>query len=219
MALRQKITLRELTFLHIDPDFLVLNKPGGLLAVPGRGPDKQDCVVNRVKALYPDCIKQPAVHRLDMYTSGIMLLARSKEAHRRLSMQFEQRLIKKEYIALLDGLLEFDEGLIELSFRLDTENRPLQIYDPIHGKTGITLWRKISEDKKTTRVLFLPLTGRTHQLRVHAAHPLGLGVPIVGDTLYGQGKEGGQMFLHASSLSIVHPFSGHNMEFLSAPCF
>ncbi len=211
--------MRELTFLHIDPDFLVVEKPGGLLAVPGRGPDKQDCVVNRVKALYPDCIKQPAVHRLDMYTSGIMLLARSKEAHRRLSIQFEQRLVKKEYIALLDGLLEYDEGLIELPFRLDTENRPLQIYDPIHGKTGITRWRKLSVNNTITRILFLPLTGRTHQLRVHAAHPLGLGVPIVGDTLYGSGKEGGQMFLHASFLSICHPFNGHHMNFSSDPAF
>jgi len=209
----------ELTFLHIDADFLVVEKPGGLLAVPGRGPDKQDCVVSRVKALYPDCIKQPAVHRLDMYTSGIMILARTKEAHRRLSIQFEQRLVKKEYIALLDGLLEYDEGLIELSFRLDTENRPLQIHDPTHGKTGITSWRKLSEDNRTTRILFLPVTGRTHQLRVHAAHPLGLGVPIVGDTLYGRGKEGGQMFLHASFLSIRHPFSGHSMGFSSEPPF
>lgn len=209
----------ELTFLHIDPDFLVVDKPGGLLAVPGRGPDKQDCVVSRVKALYPDCIKQPAVHRLDMYTSGIMILARSKEAHRRLSIQFEQRLVKKEYTALLDGLLDHDKGLIELPFRLDTDNRPLQIYDPIHGKTGITRWRKLSENRKTTRVLFLPLTGRTHQLRVHAAHPLGLGVPIVGDTLYGRGKEGGQMFLHASFLSVLHPFSEQNMDFSSEPSF
>jgi len=117
--------MQELTFLHIDPDFLVVDKPGGLLAVPGRGPDKQDCVVNRVKTLYPDCIKQPAVHRLDMYTSGIMLLARNKETHRKLSIQFEQRQVKKEYIALLDGLLEKEKGLIELPFRLDTENRPL----------------------------------------------------------------------------------------------
>ncbi len=211
--------MRELTFLHIDPDFLVVEKPGGLLAVPGRGPDKQDCVVSRVKALYPDCIRQPAVHRLDMYTSGVMILARSKEAHRHLSIQFEQRLVKKEYIALLDGLLAYDEGLIELPFRLDTENRPLQIYDPIHGKTGLTRWRKLSEDNTTTRVLFFPLTGRTHQLRVHAAHHLGLGVPIVGDTLYGRGREGGQMFLHASLLSIRHPFSGYHMDFSSEPAF
>ncbi|MEA3466699.1 MAG: RluA family pseudouridine synthase [Thermodesulfobacteriota bacterium] len=211
--------MQELTFLHIDPDFLVVNKPGGLLAVPGRGPDKQDCVVNRVKALYPDCIKQPAVHRLDMYTSGIMLLARNKETHRKLSIQFEKRQVKKEYIALLDGLLENEEGLIELPFRLDPANRPLQIYDPEQGKTGITRWRKIEAEGNTTRVLFSPLTGRTHQLRVHAAHPLGLGVPIVGDTLYGRGKEGGRMFLHASFLSILHPRTGKQIAFSSKPVF
>lgn len=211
--------MQELTFLHIDPDFLVVNKPGGLLAVPGRGPDKQDCVVNRVKALYPDCIKQPAVHRLDMYTSGIMLLARNKETHRKLSIQFEKRQVKKEYIALLDGLLENEEGLIELPFRLDPANRPLQIYDPEQGKTGITRWRKIEEEGNTTRVLFSPLTGRTHQLRVHAAHPLGLGVPIVGDALYGRGKEGGRMFLHASFLAILHPRTGKQIAFSSKPVF
>ena len=211
--------MQKLTLLHIDPDFLVVDKPGGLLAVPGRGPDKQDCVVNRVKALYPDCIKQPAVHRLDMYTSGIMLLARNKETHRKLSIQFEKRQVKKEYIALLDGLLEKEEGLIELPFRLDTENRPTQIYDSKQGKMGITHWKKIAQKKSTTRVLFSPLTGRTHQLRVHAAHPLGLGVPIVGDTLYGRGKEGGQMFLHASFLSILHPRTGQIVAFSSIPLF
>ncbi len=209
----------ELTILHIDPSFVVVNKPGGLLAVPGRGPDKQDCVVNRIKALYPECIKQPAVHRLDMYTSGIMILARTKDAHSKISKQFEQRLVKKEYIALLDGYIEKDEGLIELSFRLDPDNRPYQIYDPVHGKTGVSRWKKISVQNNQTRIHFFPLTGRTHQLRLHASHPEGLGAPIVGDALYGSGKEGCKMYLHASLLSIYHPITEKILTFTSVPSF
>jgi tRNA pseudouridine32 synthase / 23S rRNA pseudouridine746 synthase len=211
--------MKEVTIIHTDPEFLVVNKPGGLLAVPGRGPEKQDCVVNRVKALYPDCIEQPAVHRLDMYTSGIMLLARTKESHSLLSRQFEQRLVEKEYIAVVDGILAKDAGIIELSFRLDTDNRPLQIYDPEQGKMGITRWQKIKEQGGKTRILFSPLTGRTHQLRVHSAHSLGLGVPIVGDSLYGHGKEGEEMLLHASLLSILHPGNGQRIVFTSKPEF
>ncbi len=188
-----------------DPDIVVVEKPGGLLSVPGRGANKQDCVVSRVKKLFPDIIDQPAVHRLDMYTSGVMVLAKNKEAHRDLSIQFEKRATKKEYIALLDGLIKQESGRIELKFRLDIENRPYQIYDPIQGKTGITLWKKIDTNQNSTRVHFTPLTGRTHQLRIHAAHKLGLGTPIVGDILYGNGNEGDQMMLHASSLTFYHP--------------
>lgn len=211
--------MQELTIIHADPDFLVVNKPGGLLAVPGRGVDKQDCVVSRIKALYPDCIEQPAVHRLDMYTSGIMLLARSTEAHRLLSKQFEQRKVEKEYIALLDGIIAEEEGTIELAFRLDPENRPYQVYDPVQGKLGRTRWQKTGEEADRTRVLFFPMTGRTHQLRLHAAHPLGLGVPIVGDALYGRGKEGDAMLLHASRLVIPHPYGGQRITFRSKPDF
>ncbi len=211
--------MNELQIIHIDPEFIVVNKPGGLLAVPGRGPDKQDCVVSRIKKQFPDCIEQPAVHRLDMYTSGIMLLARTKEVHRLLSIQFAERKVEKEYIAVLDGLIPTNEGIIELAFRLDPDNRPHQIYDPVQGKSGITKWKKISEADGKTRILFLPLTGRTHQLRIHAAHPLGLGTPIVGDTLYGNGVEGGQMLLHASKLLFNHPQNGRDMTFESPPPF
>lgn len=209
----------EIGVIHCNPDFLVVEKPGGLLAVPGRGPEKQDCVVNRVKKLYPDSIDQPAVHRLDMYTSGIMLLARNAEVHRLLSKQFEQRKVIKEYIALLDGIVNEEQGIIELAFRLDPENRPYQIYDPVQGKMGITRWQKEGEESGRTRIRFFPLTGRTHQLRLHAAHPLGLGIPIVGDALYGRGKEGDAMLLHASRLSILHPYDGQRMEFTSRPIF
>lgn len=211
--------MKDISIIHTDPEFLVVDKPGGLLSVPGRGPDKQDCVVNRVRTLYPDIIGQPAVHRLDMYTSGIMLIARTKKMHRLLSIQFEQRKVQKEYIAILDGIVKGKEGIIELAFRLDPENRPYQIYDPKQGKTGITRWRNSGTEQKQTRILFSPLTGRTHQLRLHSAHPLGLGTPIIGDALYGHGEEGDQMLLHASGLSFLHPESGEHMEFISQPDF
>lgn len=154
-----------------------------------------------------------------MYTSGIMLLARNAEVHRLLSKQFEQRKVIKEYIALLDGIVNEEQGIIELAFRLDPENRPYQIYDPVQGKMGITRWQKEGEESGRTRIRFFPLTGRTHQLRLHAAHPLGLGIPIVGDALYGRGKEGDAMLLHASRLSILHPYDGQRMEFTSRPIF
>lgn len=208
-----------LNVLHIDPDFLVVNKPGGLLAVPGRGPDKQDCVVSRVKTLFPDCIDQPAVHRLDMYTSGIMLLARNRHSHSMLSKQFEQRMVEKEYVALLDGIVENDAGVIDLKFRLDPSNRPHQVYDPQHGKRGITHWQKICDSGGKSRIRFLPLTGRTHQLRLHSSHPLGLGIPICGDALYGSGTEGDKMFLHACKLAFSHPVSQERISLVCEPDF
>ncbi len=165
----------------------------------------------------PDCIQQPAVHRLDMFTSGIMLLARNAATHRLLSKQFEQQQVKKEYIALLDGSLSEKQGTIELAFRLDPDNRPYQVYDPVQGKMGITLWKNLGEEQGRTCILFSPVTGRTHQLRLHAAHRMGLGIPIVGDSLYGNGRDGDTMFLHACRLSILHPLSGERVEFTSQP--
>jgi tRNA pseudouridine32 synthase/23S rRNA pseudouridine746 synthase len=205
----------KLTIIHTDPFFVVIDKPGGLLSVPGRGPDNQDCVVNRIKTLFPGSVDQPAVHRLDMYTSGLMVLALTKETHRCLSRQFEHRIVEKRYIALLDGSVEEIAGEITLSFRLDPNNRPYQIYDPIHGKAGITRWRRLKYVEGKTRIEFMPLTGRTHQLRLHAAHKLGLGCPIIGDRLYGNGKEGDQMLLHASYLSFLHPCTDRRMHFSS----
>lgn len=205
--------------LYSDRAIIVIEKSGGLLSVPGRGPDKQDCVVNRVRAEFPDCIVQPAVHRLDMYTSGLLILARTKEAHRHLSLQFEKRLPEKHYIALLDGPIQAHGGRIELKFRLDPDNRPHQIFDPHRGRCGITLWQKITEEYGKTRVLFLPQTGRTHQLRLHAAHPLGLNTPIVGDRLYGDGTEGQQMMLHASRLTVIHPIHEEPVTYTSTVPF
>ncbi|MBE0586007.1 MAG: RluA family pseudouridine synthase [Desulfofustis sp.] len=209
----------DLHLIHSDRSLVVVNKPGGLLAVPGRGPDKQDCIVNRARQRFPDMVPQPAVHRLAMQTSGLMLLARTAGAHRELSRQFAQRLVRKRYIALLEGTLPTDAGTIALRFRLDPENRPHQVYDPDNGKKGVTLWRKLAEEATGTRVEFTPLTGRTHQLRLHAAHRLGLNAPIIGDSLYGNGSFGERMFLHSSYLAFIHPETGIPREFFSEPPF
>ena len=206
---------QSLTIIHSDPHYVVIEKPGGLLSVPGRGPDKQDCIVNRVKQQFPDCIEQPAVHRLDMDTSGLMVLAFTKQSHRNLSIQFAKQLVKKRYIALLEGKIQKTPGKIELPFRLDIDNRPHQIYDPELGKIGTTVWRVLQIEGNNTRMEFSPLTGRTHQLRVHSAHKLGLGCPIVGDRLYGNGSTEETLKLHASYLAFKHPASGKDLEFTS----
>ncbi len=221
LKMRRAVTEHHynIPILYQDDHIVVVNKPGGLLSVPGRGKDKQDCVVTRVKKLFPQMIEQPAVHRLDMFTSGLMVLAKTAAAHRELRIQFEKRTVKKEYISLLAGEIPGHSGRIELSFRLDVANRPYQIYDPVQGKRGITLWRKLGMTGDFTRVAFTPITGRTHQLRLHAAHEQGLGVPIVGDSLYGHGKEGDQMMLHASRLCFSHSASQKPLIFHSPPSF
>ncbi len=208
-----------LDILYTDPSFVVVNKCSGMLAVPGRGPEKVDSVAHRVRRMFPACIEQPAVHRLDMDTSGLMVVALSAEAHRNLSRQFHERLTSKKYVALLDGVLEQDAGTIELPFRLDVENRPIQIYDEVHGKLGTTHWKKIAVEGSYTRVEFTPVTGRTHQLRLHASHEKGLGIPIVGDPFYGRGKGPGQLKLHASELTFAHPLTGEQQHFISEPDF
>ncbi len=205
----------SLTIIHVDPEFVVVDKPAGLLSVPGRGPDKQDCVARRMLDLFPDCPEQPSVHRLDMDTSGLMVLARTVETHRVLSRQFAERRVHKKYQAVLNGVVKEEQGRIELSFRLDPANRPHQVYDPVRGKTGITRWRRVSVEDGKTRVEFIPLTGRTHQLRLHAAHPMGLGCPIVGDRLYGSRKSEERMLLHAAFLQFFHPRTEEEVEFYS----
>ena len=198
---------------------MVVEKPGGLLAVPGRGADKQDSVVSRVKRLLPWCIEQPAVHRLDMATSGLMVLGLTQQAHRHLSVQFAERRVTKRYMALLEGEIKATEGMIELPFRLDPNNRPYQVYDQENGKVGITRWRTAATGGGRTLVEFEPLTGRTHQLRLHASHPLGLGCPIAGDPLYGNGQPGDWLLLHATVLQFCHPCTGQQMGFLSPAPF
>ncbi len=216
------MTPLALNIIHTEATFILVDKPSGLLSVPGRGPEMQDCVVTRLQQAFPDMPEQPAVHRLDMDTSGLMVVARTRTAHRELNRQFEQRLVDKEYLALLDGQLPAevgDTGEIRLRFRLDPYNRPHQVHDDIQGKLGITRWQRIKTDKTHTRICFQPLTGRTHQLRLHAAHPLGLGLAIVGDRLYGRGTGPGQLLLHASRLAFAHPENGRPLIFTSTPLF
>jgi len=208
-----------LHIVHEDPEFVVVNKISGMLSVPGRGPGKIDSVATRVRQMFPGCIDQPSVHRLDMDTSGLLVLARTTQAHRLLSKQFQDRQTRKRYIALLDGILHGERGTIELPFRLDIDNRPIQIYDEVHGKMGTTHWEKIAIEGHHTRVAFIPVTGRTHQLRLHAAHHKGLGLPIVGDPFYGSGTGPGQLKLHASQLTFLHPGTDQELTFRSNPIF
>ena len=208
--------------IYQDSHIVVVNKLGGLLSVPGRGADKQDCVVNRLKKMFPSCMDQPAVHRLDMATSGLMVLALDAASHRNLSRQFSERQVRKKYIALLEGEIDPNKGKsgeITLGFRLDPDNRPYQVYDSVQGKVGVSRWRLLKVCDGRTLIEFTPLTGRTHQLRLHAAHELGLGCLIVGDSLYGSGQLGDPMLLHATRLSFFHPVTEEWMEFSSPEPF
>lgn len=225
---RCKAVIAEMLGLDIiyrDETIIVVNKRSGLLSVPGRGEEKQDCVVSRVRRLFPLCIEQPSVHRLDMDTSGLLVLAFTPQAHRDLSIQFINRTVRKRYVALLEGLITATGGTIELAFRYDPEHKPRQKYDPVLGKWGTTLWEKVRVEplgiggRTVTRVLFTPITGRTHQLRLHSSHERGLGHPIVGDRLYGNGEEGGRLMLHACELAFAHPVSGEPMQFTLDPDF
>lgn len=221
-----------LEIVYRDSDIIVVNKQSGVLSVPGRGEDKQDCIASRVRRLFPFCIEQPAVHRLDMETSGLMVLAFTKEAHRKLNRQFENREVLKEYTALVDGVLAkkgiAEEGSMELYHRVDIERRPLQIWDRENGKLAVTQWKidnvqyykpPASAQMPATRVKFIPLTGRTHQLRFAAASIHGFGSPIIGDSLYGHREEGERLMLHASYLKFTHPLTGEQMEFKSPAPF
>lgn len=220
-----------LNILYRDDDIIVVNKQSGLLSVPGRGPEKQDCVVNRFRRLFPKAIQQPSVHRLDMETSGLLVLAFTAEAHKNLNRQFENREVKKEYIAVIDGKFPekfADDGQMELFFRVDLDNRPHQIWDEVYGKNAVTEWHKMNEEtyaapdgseRTVTRIKFIPHTGRTHQLRLAAADVHGFGVPIIGDTLYGTCIPGERLLLHSSYLSFRHPSTGEVMEFTCSPDF
>ncbi len=228
-----------LKIIYRDENILVVEKPSGLLSVPGRGAEKQDCVVRRMQRLFPKTIAQPSVHRLDMDTSGLMVLAFDSQSHKNLSEQFARGEIRKKYIAVLDGVPQNENlgitratksGRVEIRHRVDIENRPHQIHDDVYGKLAITLWKREriwnirggrgKNVRTVTTVCFEPLTGRTHQLRFAAASPLGLNAPIVGDNLYGrEGEQAGRLLLHASYLSFAHPATGERMEFFSKPEF
>ncbi len=208
--------------LHRDEGLVIVNKPSCLLSVPGRGPNKADCVTARVAALIPEATGPMAVHRLDFETSGLMVVALDAPTHRALSRQFEQRTTEKTYVALLEGEVEGDEGRVELPIIADWPNRPRQIVDLGRGKPATTLWRVIAREAGKTRVEFRPLTGRTHQLRIHAATPRdrgGIGAPIVGDPLYGAGATAERMMLHAATLAFRRPITGEWLTFRSEPMF
>ncbi|WP_119154482.1 RluA family pseudouridine synthase [Caldimonas tepidiphila] len=210
-----------LELLHADEALLVLVKPAGLLAVPGRGEDKQDCLAARAQACFPDA---RVVHRLDMSTSGLMLMARGDEAQRRLGRAFETRRVHKRYVALVDGRLGLAGGgwrTLELPLACDWPNRPRQIVSFEHGKPAVTRWRVLAHDLPpgTTRVELEPVTGRSHQLRVHMR---ALGHPMLGDALYASPAVQAlapRLLLHAWRLELEHPASGAAMEFECPPPF
>jgi len=203
-----------LDILFEDPWLLVLNKPAGLLSVPGRGAEKQDCLARRVQARYPEAL---IVHRLDMETSGLLVMARDPQTHRLLSRAFEQRQVQKRYIAVASGLLEVTAGDIDLPLITDWPNRPRQKVDQEAGKPALTHYRVLAVDPSLgqTRVELTPVTGRTHQLRLHL---LALGHPIVGDRLYAadRGRKA-RLLLHAEQLLLTHPHTGECLE-LHCPC-
>jgi tRNA pseudouridine32 synthase / 23S rRNA pseudouridine746 synthase len=209
--------------LHAAARCVVVEKPAWLLSVPGRGEEKRDSVAVRVAEMFPGATGPLVVHRLDMETSGLMVLALDAAAQRELSMQFERRMVEKGYVALLGAragagtelpVLE-DEGVIELPMRLDVENRPRQIVDLVQGRPALTRWQVLAREADQVRIRFVPVTGRTHQLRIHAA--AGLGMPMIGDALYG-GRAAARLMLHATYLSFVEP-GGGRVEFESKAGF
>ncbi|OBQ52437.1 RluA family pseudouridine synthase [Halodesulfovibrio spirochaetisodalis] len=206
-----------LSIIYEDTKLVVVNKPGGLLSVPGKGEENQDSVETRIKERYPACTKIPTVHRLDMDTSGLLVLALTKRAKRELSEQFQNREVSKRYVALIEGELADQGGSISLPLRMDLDNRPYSVVDPEQGRPAHTEWRNLGVENGCTRVEFVLHTGRTHQLRLHALY--GLGYPIVGDRLYGNGTEPGQMKLHAAYLRFMHPKTKEILEFESEPSF
>lgn len=194
----------ELEIVYEDEWLLIVNKPAGMLSVPGK--TDTDSVEQRMRSMYPDATGPMIVHRLDMATSGLLLVAKTKEVHQHLQAQFENRTIKKRYVALLDGIPVEKKGTINLPLRPDLHDRPRQVVDREQGKAAITDYQVISHTDSQTRIAFYPLTGRTHQLRVHSAHPEGLNCPITGDELYGKKAE--RLYLHAEAIEFVHPASG-----------
>jgi tRNA pseudouridine32 synthase/23S rRNA pseudouridine746 synthase len=208
-----------LPILYEDDWLIAVNKPPGLLSVPGRDRNTQDSVLSRLRLLLPDEMKLIAVHRLDRDTSGILLLARDISTYRHLSQQFERRQVNKVYEAILAGIVTRDRGAIELPLWGDPENRPYQQVNWEYGKPSITRFQVIERQENTTRVEFVPLTGRTHQLRVHSADVRGLGIPILGDNLYGCRANANRLHLHARELCLLHPQLGNMLKLFSQTTF
>ncbi|MEQ9143591.1 MAG: RluA family pseudouridine synthase [Parvibaculaceae bacterium] len=203
-----------LRVLHADDDILVLSKPSGLLSVPGKPAAHADCLESRAKAEFPSA---RIVHRLDMDTSGIIVMAMNAAAHRHLGLQFERRKTEKTYVARVWGTIDEAAGTIDAPLACDWPNRPRQMIDRENGRTAITHWQVLERESAATRVRLRPVTGRSHQLRVHM---LSLGHPVLGDNLYATGEAlsaASRLQLHSESLTLHHPDGGERLTF-TAPC-
>lgn len=198
----------ELDIAYEDQWLVVINKPAGMLSVPGK--EDTVSVYSLMREKYPDADGPMIVHRLDMATSGLLVIAKTKRVHQHLQAQFKNRTVKKRYIALLDGSVQQDKGTVDLSICLNPLDRPRQMVHTEYGKSAITDYQVLERKDNCTRIAFYPRTGRTHQLRVHAAHLLGLNCPIVGDELYG--KKADRLYLHAEALEFVHPHTGEILK-------
>ena len=203
----------EPEIVYEDDDLVAVNKPAGMLSVPGKAPITN--VYETIQALYPNATGPMLLHRLDMSTSGVLLFAKTKEAHKTLQQAFVHQEIQKSYIALLENPIENDQGTIDFPMCLNPFDRPRQKLDRAYGRQAITEYKVIETTPEYTRIAFYPITGRSHQLRVHAAHKLGLASPIIGDELYGHA--GPRLYLHAQSLTFTHPTTGETVT-ITAPC-
>ena len=209
MLKRMQVPSKNLEIVYEDPWLSVINKPAGMLSVPG----KEDAVsvYSLMREQYPEADGPLTVHRLDMATSGLMLIAKTKRVHQNLQAQFKNRLVRKRYVALLEGIVPKDKGTDDLPLCLNPLDRPRQMVHTEHGKPAITDYQVLERlDGKRTRIAFYPRTGRTHQLRIHAAHPLGLHCPIIGDELYGEKAD--RLYLHAEYLEFTHPITGETVR-------
>mgnify|MGYP000409795074 CR=1 FL=1 len=206
---------KSLSVVYQDDDLVVVNKPAEFLSVPGK--NIEDSVYLRIKTQFPQASGPLIVHRLDMSTSGLLILALNKRAHKALQKQFIERTIDKRYIALVNGNVAEDSGVIDLPLVLDFDDKPRQMVCYTHGKPSLTTWQVLERNNNITRLQLYPKTGRTHQLRVHCAHSLGLNMPIIGDTHYGQKAE--RLHLHAEYLAFTHPITLKRLEFEVAADF
>lgn len=211
----EQASVKEIPVVYEDEYLLLINKPPEFLSVPGK--ELKDSVYERMRLKYPNASGPLLVHRLDMSTSGLLLVAKSEEIYKQLQSQFIRRNVKKSYIALLDGIVDKTEGDISLPLRVDLEDRPKQLVCYEHGKNAYTKYKVLEIKNGKTRIQFFPITGRTHQLRVHAAHHLGLNCPIIGDDLYGTKSE--RLCLHAQWIQFKHPISKEIVEFSCEPNF
>lgn len=201
-------TDKKLETVYEDEWLLVVNKPAGMLSVPGK--EEAVSVYSLMREWYPEADGPLIVHRLDMATSGLLIITKAKQAHQNLQAQFKNRSVRKRYIALLKGIVSPDKGTIELPLCPNPLDRPRQMVHTEHGKPAITDFEVLERKNDCTRIAFYPRTGRTHQLRVHAAHPLGLHCPIIGDELYGNKAD--RMYLHAEALEFIHPVTGERIS-------